>query len=93
MTKNQIDIMNTAIATYGQDSQMLMAIEEMSELTKAICKYKRYGDNVDDIAEEIADVTIMLEQLKMMFDVYPEVEMNIDLKLKRLERRLAYGEA
>lgn len=93
MTKNQIDIMNKAISTYGQDSQMLMAIEEMSELTKAICKYKRYGDNVNDIAEEIADVTIMLEQLKMMFDVYPEVEMNIDLKLKRLERRLAYAEA
>ena len=93
MTKNQIDIMNKAISTYGQDSQMLMAIEEMSELTKAICKYKRYGDNVNDIAEEIADVTIMLDQLKMMFDVYPEVEMNIDLKLKRLERRLAYAEA
>lgn len=93
MTRNQIDILNKAISTYGHNSQMLMAIEEMSELTKAICKYKRYGDNVNDIAEEIADVTIMLEQLKMMFDVYPEVEMNIDLKLKRLERRLAYAEA
>lgn len=93
MTKNQIDIMNKAITTYGRDLQMLMAIEEMSELTKEICKYKRHGFYVDNIAEEIADVTIMLEQLKMMFDVYPEVETNIDLKLQRLEKRLAYGEA
>ena len=28
---------------WGLDAQLLMAIEEMSELTKEICKYMRYN--------------------------------------------------
>ena len=32
------DIIKKAIDHYGSDAQLLMAIEEMSELTQAICK-------------------------------------------------------
>ena len=32
------EIFNKAISTYGEKAQKLMAIEEMSELTKEICK-------------------------------------------------------
>lgn len=41
MTYQEIEIFNTykkAIDLYGEKAQKLMAIEEMSELTKEICK-------------------------------------------------------
>ncbi len=44
-----------------------MAMEEMSELIQALSKSIRGKENVDNIAEEIADVEIMLMQLKFIF--------------------------
>lgn len=85
MTKQQI--LQTAIDTYGSDAQMLMAIEEMSELTKAICKYFRSNDSraTESIIEEMADVKIMLAQLEIMFGSPTAVEKE---KLERLAGRL-----
>lgn len=40
-THEETKIMQLAIDHYGEENQLDMAIEEMSELTKAICKYKR----------------------------------------------------
>lgn len=78
-----------AIDTYGIKPQLLMAIEEMSELTKALCKYFR-DENIDltQIADETADVTIMLEQLRLIFDLNDEVCEHIDMKVNRLAGRL-----
>lgn len=66
-----------------------MAIEEMSELTKALLKYRRDPGPArkNDILEEMADVSIMLNQLALIFGDYNEQEI---YKLERLERRL-YG--
>ena len=58
---------------WGYDAQARMAIEEMSELTKALCKYERFGkENApqeikDNILEELADVHNMIAQLEMYF--------------------------
>ncbi len=69
---------------YGMDNQIIKAIEEMSELTKELCKTTIYpGDKVGEIMEEIADVEIMLSQLKIMFDCHEEVE---EWKIKKLDR-------
>lgn len=84
-----------SIDTYGIKPQMLMVIEEMSELTKAICKFFRVpgylepdADIIDSIAEEAADVTIMLEQLCMILGIGDSVDGHIDMKVKRLAERL-----
>lgn len=72
---------------YGVDSQVLIAIEEMSELQKELCKYKRNQNNIPSIAEEIADVRIMLEQIEHLFGIEIMVENQMDYKLNRqLER-------
>lgn len=68
------EVYKSVIDKYGSDSQLTVAVEELSELTKEICKYKRYGNNIDHIAEEIADVEIMLEQLKLIFNCSDSVE-------------------
>ena len=77
-----------AIEAWGEDSQMKMLLEEMSELQKEICKSWRGANNVDHIAEEIADVEIMLEQLKLMTGSVDKVKTFREQKLRRLEKRL-----
>lgn len=81
--------MNTyekAILHFGADSQITKAIEEMSELTKELCKYANGKDNLDAIAEEIADCEVMLEQLKYIFNCRLLANHNIQRKLNRLEK-------
>lgn len=79
-----------AIATYGKDMQLNVAIEEFSELIKELCKNKRGRDNRKNIIEEMADCYIMLEQLRIIFDIQ-NLAINdfVDKKLARLEKRLA----
>ena len=86
-------ILRKAIDTYGTKAQMMQCIEEMAELTQAINKYFRaesYKDMLlafDRIAEETADVQIMLEQMRIMFDA-DVIDDYIKAKKKRLEERL-----
>lgn len=82
-------ILEQAIETYGKDMQLNVAVEELSELIKEICKSKRGNDNRENIIEEMADCYIMLEQLEIIFDVKPaELCRVLDVKIERLEKRL-----
>ena len=67
-----------ALKEWGEDSQLRMCIEEMSELTKELCKYMRVlrDENVDaskldqikkNIIEETADVLNCAEQMSLIF--------------------------
>ena len=87
-----IETIEKAIAVYGKDMQLNVAVEELSELIKEICKYKRGADNLENIVEEIADCYIMIEQLISMLDInYSQVYSQMRLKIKRLEDRLKEG--
>ena len=59
-TEDDDAVFRLALAIYGPRLQTLVAIEEMSELQKELVKHERGADNVPHIAEEIADVQIML---------------------------------
>lgn len=76
------------LKVYGRDKQMIKAIEEMSELQKELCKWTLGADNGKQVQEEIADVIIMMEQMRMLFDVDGEIKKMIAYKVDRLERRL-----
>ena len=79
------------IKQYGQ-TQMIVAIEELSELQKEVCKAFRNKYKKDDMLGEIADVYIMLEQLKLYFSISDEEVINtIEQKNKRTRERLAGG--
>ena len=82
--------MKKALETWGLDSQILMSIEEMAELTQALLKqhfreYKPYTK--EQVIDEIADVEIMMIQMKM---IYGEelIEKRISEKIERLQKRL-----
>jgi len=89
ITEQQTAILKNAIKTYGADNQLNIAIEELSELIKAICKYKRAKGKqrtieTDQIHEEIADVSIMLEQILMIIGNREQAIIYIDRKIQRL---------
>jgi len=84
-------LMQLACEKWGNESQRRMGIEECAELIQALCKYERnqHLDAALNIVEEMVDVELMLEQLKLMF---PEYESNADrirgYKLQRLSELL-----
>lgn len=68
-------VLKRALHTWGEQAQMMMVVEEMSELMKEILKNVNRGkDNLAEIIEETADVEIMLEQLKENYQIADEVE-------------------
>lgn len=87
LSQKELDTVKRAIDIYGVKNQEDVAIEEMSELTKAIIKNRRY--NTDEtranIREEIADVQIMLMQLFFCYGVPSNLYSE---KIDRLEKRL-----
>ena len=70
----------------------MMAVEEMSELTKEICKIWRGKIDREALADEIADVTSMLEQLRLIYNVNDAVCAHMDKKIRRLKGRLGIQE-
>lgn len=86
------DVLHKAIESYGKDNQLTVAVEELSELIKEICKHKRGEDNRIRIIEEMADCYIMLRQLEIMFDVsVNELNKEISRKECRLSKRIERG--
>lgn len=82
------EILSAALETFGAEAQTLMVMEEMAELTKELCKHARGANNTDAIAEEMADVYIMLSQMELLHDVEDRVIWWSNAKLARLEERL-----
>lgn len=82
------DVLKSALQHYGAHAQTLMVFEEMSELQKELCKNKRGENNVEHIAEEIADVQIMLAQMIILHDCADLVQEYKERKIERLKNRL-----
>lgn len=76
-----------AMIRFGERNQMIVAVEELSECQKEICKILRGGEDFRHLAEEIADAQIMLEQVTMMFSLQDCVENYMEQKIQRLDAR------
>ena len=85
------DIYADALLKNGVHTQLVVACEELSECAKEICKCLRGEGNLDHLAEEVADATIMLEQLRYIHDINDLVCEKMDEKIVRLEKRLQEG--
>lgn len=84
------EVCELAVDVFGKRAQMDMVNEECSELIQAVCKRLRGVENRDNIIEEIADVELMLEQLKYMEDISPQkIEEAKEKKIERLKDKLS----
>jgi len=88
----QYKTLNRAIDTYGQEPQIRMCLEEMTELSYALLKWLRKPDDekVGNIIDELADVRVTVAQMELMFG-QDEVQERIDFKVDRLQKRLEKG--
>ena len=76
---------------YSDESQADKLVEELAELIQAIIKYRFHPNKRKrriNLIEEFADVEIMLEQMKMRYDIEAEVEHQKDNKISSLKQRL-----
>jgi NTP pyrophosphatase (non-canonical NTP hydrolase) len=91
MEENPDNLYNEALDAWGIDAQMDVAMEELSELIKAIIKYRRKPSEqrAMDIAEELGDVIIMSRQVEIAMErKYPTFsnwkDQSIETKLTRV---------
>ncbi|NFI95600.1 hypothetical protein FC961_14590 [Clostridium botulinum] len=86
--EKQTEICNKAIRTFGEHTQMIKTMEELGELTRAISRVLlgQGEERIENLHEEIADVEIMLMQLKgMCYVSKPLVDDWKTKKFKKLE--------
>lgn len=86
MTKEQTTKALIICNAYGSRAQMIKCCEELSELSTAILHHVNKGENHEAILEEMADVYIMLEQLKSMIP-YDDAALDKEIEFK-LTRQL-----
>lgn len=81
---------------YGYDVESIKLIEEMAELQQAICKHRESKDKAKtliDIKSEMADVYIVLEQMKYLLNIKDEeLEELKDFKINRQLLRMKVEE-
>lgn len=80
------------INTYGVNAQQRQLAEEVFELQEAITtlecrKYDIEGDEIDNIAEEIADVLNLIEQFMYYYDIDFDKEV-LEIKHEKVKRQI-----
>ena len=95
MTETQKLTCHRILEHYGIESQRRILVEECAELIQAVSKVERSGsssETIKNLFAEIADVEIMLEQVKYYYSEYGTKRL-IDYKLiRQLERIKKDGE-
>lgn len=87
------ELVKKIIDKNGTVAQSMIAMEECSELIQAISKCLRSKDLIptetrEHLIEEMADVTICLEQLMTMYSItFQELDAWIERKELRLKKR------
>lgn len=77
-----------ALATFGIQAQLLKAQEELTEVQLEICRALDGRAIALHLAEEVADATIVLEQIRQMFGLNEDVCRIMDDKVERLRHRI-----
>ena len=92
MDKQKCEIYKEALEKYGVGAQIGMLTEECGELLSAINKFNRSRCSSDDVLTELADVSIMVEQLSLIYGGYEKFQIEKDKKLIRLLKRINNGD-
>lgn len=80
----ETEILEKAIEYWGIKSQQFETIEAMSTLTQTLCQHELDSAISDNIAEDIADVEIMLDQMKLIYKNHDKVKLCRKRKIGQL---------
>ena len=75
----------------GKEKNLVLLTEECAELIQAVSKYKRTG-NKYPVAEEMADVYIMLTENLITLDLDEKVMKIVEFKIVRTLEKMAEDE-
>lgn len=81
-----------AVSLWGSEEQWRIVQEECCELGADINRFHRGRIDVEKLAEEVADVTIMMVQARLMLG-HAVVDAAVERKLARLEKRITESQA
>ena len=81
-------VYTNALATYGITGQLLKTLEELTEVQVEIHRVLEGRPDIHHLAEEVADATLMLEQVRLFFGINDEVCEVMDNKVVRLQRMI-----
>jgi NTP pyrophosphatase (non-canonical NTP hydrolase) len=86
-TNHNTELLRRALKKYGFDTQLMLLIEEAGEVVQAASKYINGREKLPDkLIGEIADVDILIEQMKLTWGA--EIEEARNKKFRRLEEQL-----
>ena len=78
----------------GDDLHIVIAMEEMAELTKELSKALRRNPDEDGLLEEIADVLICIGYISKIFEFDDQdIKKALYVKLKNIEEHICDGSA
>ena len=88
MTQAEKNLYERNIQYHGIEQETTIAMEECSELIQAISKCKRYGcinKYRENLIEEMTDVLIMIDELKMIYQI-SDVDIS-DIRQYKMNRQ------
>ncbi|MCL1879968.1 MAG: hypothetical protein FWF71_05035 [Actinomycetia bacterium] len=90
-TEDEVKNMQTTLDRWGLNAQAGQTMEECAELIVALQKYINRTEHptVDEILDEIADVEMMLAQMRLVLGVDDDaLRKRIETKFAKLEQYL-----
>lgn len=101
LTCKQKEVLKKARKVYGPNNQILVSMEELCELATVCSKYPRYEDKKQarkelqqGVLDELADVTIIMDHIKVIFGVSnSDLKKRVTKKVDRLERWLNHSDS
>lgn len=83
------NVIERALEHYGKENQLLQFYEELNELGAAVNHHKRGKISKEDLVHEIGDVFVMLDYIKLIFDIDDiEIDKAVIRSKERLEQKL-----
>jgi NTP pyrophosphatase (non-canonical NTP hydrolase) len=80
-----MEILKRALDTYGPSAQINKTIEECTELSLVLQHHRDGKATVEEVVDELADVFIMVTQMRLLFN---GVDERVSFKLNRLTERM-----
>ena len=85
--EEKIQLYTDVLSAWGIGNQVFMVMEETGEMLNALAKVNRGRVTKEEVITELADVSIMMEQMAFYFG-YKDFKAEKERKLNRLRERL-----
>ncbi|MCK4527999.1 hypothetical protein KAW18_11575 [candidate division WOR-3 bacterium] len=80
---DEYEVYRKAIEEWGEDGAISAFHEEVGELMTAMSHFRRGRIPIEEVIEEIVDVKIAIEMMRVLFDKSPDFDVSSDIYVKK----------